>query len=92
MNLHVQNAKLKGQEVAAFTKLSHCAQFVRKSWHLEVASKYAAMMKGLIYCAKEYGCVEEYWGCHTLLSETTDITSTSCKAKRQVDHQKCKTR
>jgi hypothetical protein len=38
MNLCVQNAKLKGQEVLAFVKLSHHAQFTQRSWHLELTA------------------------------------------------------
>ncbi len=45
MNLRVQIAKLKGQEVSTFNQLSNKAQYARKSWHLEVASKYAVKMK-----------------------------------------------
>jgi hypothetical protein len=85
MNLRVQIAKLKGQEVSTFNKLSNRAQYARKSWHLEVASKYGTKMKGLIQMAKEYGCVEHYWGVHAHLSKLTDIKSTSSKAKRQVE-------
>jgi hypothetical protein len=85
MNLRVQNALLRGQEVTAFNRLSHQAQQARKSWHLEVDSKYAAKMKALIQCAKTYGCVEEMWGPHAHLSEVTDATSTAREAKRQVD-------
>jgi hypothetical protein len=32
MNLCVLNAKLKGQEITAFAKLSHHAQFTQRSW------------------------------------------------------------
>ncbi len=85
MNLRVQIAKLKGQEVSTFNKLSNRAQYARKSWHLEVASKYATKMKDLIQMAKEYGCVQHYWGVHTHLSKVTNIKSTSSKAKRQVE-------
>ena len=85
MNLRVQNALLRGQEVTAFNRLSHQAQQARKSWHLEVDSKHAAKMKALIQCAKTYGCVEEMWGPHAHLSEVTDATSTAREAKRQVD-------
>ncbi len=85
MNLCVQNALLRGQEVTAFNKLSHQAQQACKSWHLEVYSQHAAKMKGLIQCAKEYGCVEEFWGIHTHLSEVTDTNSMAHEAKQQVD-------
>ncbi len=85
MNLCVQNALLRVQEVTAFNKLSHRAQQACKSWHLEVDSQYAAKMKGLIQCAKEYGCVEEFWGVHAHLSKVTDANSTARKAKQQVD-------
>jgi hypothetical protein len=37
-NLRIQNAKLKGQDVSTFNKLSNWVQFARKSWHIEVAS------------------------------------------------------
>ncbi len=77
MNLCVQIAMLKGLQVSAFNKLSHHAQQARKSWHLEVNSKYATKMKGLVQCAKEYGCIEEVWGCHAHLSKVTDAKSTA---------------
>ncbi len=79
-NLCVQNTLLRGQEVTAFNKLSHRAQQARKSWHLEVNSQHGAKMKGLIQCAKEYGCVEEFWGIHAHLSKVTDANSMACKA------------
>jgi hypothetical protein len=85
MNLRIQNAKLRGQDVSTFNKLSHRAQYARKSWHLEVASKYATKMKGLVQMAKEYGIVEQYWGRHAHVSEVTDQKSTPREAKRQVD-------
>ncbi len=69
MNLRVQIAKLKGQDVPTFNKLSNKAQYARKCWHLEVASKFAARMKRLIQMAKDYGCVEHYRpACSKLLS------------------------
>ncbi len=85
MTLRVVQAKLKGEYVSTFNKLSNRAQFARKTWHLEVASKYATKMKGLVQMAKEYGCFENYWGAHAHISEVTDITSTSSEAKRQVE-------
>ncbi len=85
MNLRVQVALLKGIPVNAFSKLSYQAQQARRSWHLEVDSQYATKMKALVQCAKEYGCVEEYWGCHAHLSEVTDSNSSAREAKRQVD-------
>ena len=42
MTLLVVQAKLKGELVLTFNKLSNRAQYPRKTWHLEVASKYAA--------------------------------------------------
>ncbi len=85
MNLCVQIALLRGQEVTTFNKLSHWAQQACKSWHLEVDSQYAAKMKGLIQCAKDNGCVEEFWGLHVHLSKVTYANSTARKAKQQVD-------
>ncbi len=35
--------------------------------------------------AKEYGCVEYYWGVHTHLSEVTNLKSTLSEAKPQVE-------
>jgi hypothetical protein len=55
--LKIQNAKLKGQGVLTFNKLSNRVQFMRKSWHVEVASKYANGMKELVQYAKESNCV-----------------------------------
>ncbi len=85
MNLHVQIAMLKGASVTAFNRLGHHAQQACKSWHLEVDRKHAAKIKGLVQCAKEYGCVAELWGNHTHLSEVTDKNSTAREAKQQVD-------
>ena len=87
MNLRVQIAKLKGQEVSTFSRLSNKAQYAQKSWHwhLEVASKYADKMKRLIQMAKEYGCVEYFWGVHAHLSEVMDSNSTLSEAKHQVE-------
>ncbi len=85
LNLRIQNAKLKGQDVSTFNKLGHWVQYARKSWHLEVATKHAAKMKRLVQMAKEYGIVEQYWGCHAHISEVTDQNSTPQEAKRQVD-------
>jgi hypothetical protein len=85
MNLRVQNAKLCGQDLAIFNKLSGRAQYARKSWHLEVASKHAKKMKALVQYAKDQGCVEQLWGRHAHLSEVTDINSSVHEAKRQVN-------
>ncbi len=85
MTLWVVQAKLKGEYVSTFNKLSNWAQFVHKIWHLEVASKYAMKMNGLVQMAKEYGCYGHCWGVHTHISKVTDITSTLSEAKRQVE-------
>jgi hypothetical protein len=85
MTLQLVQAKLKGEYMSTFNKLSNRAQFARKTWHLEVACKYATKMKRLVQMAKEYGCFEHYWGVHAHISEVTDITSTSSEAKRQVE-------
>ncbi len=84
-NLKIQNAKLKGQGISTFNKLSNWAQFACKSWHVEVASKYANGMKKLVQYAKESGCVLQLWGRHAHLSEITDQRSNAREAKRQVD-------
>jgi hypothetical protein len=34
-------------------------------------------MKGILQCAKEYGCVEEVWGCNAHLSKVMDMTLTA---------------
>ena len=85
MNLQIQNAKLKGQEVSTFNKLSSRAQYARKSWQLEVATKHATKMKGLVQMAKEYGIIEQFWGCHAHVSKVTVQKSTPREAKWQVD-------
>jgi hypothetical protein len=85
MTLRVVQAKLKGEQVATFNKLNNRAQYARKTWHLEVASKYSQKMKALVQMAKEYGFFEYYWGPHAHISEVTDVTSTSGEAKRQVE-------
>ncbi len=84
-NLKIQNAKLKGQDVSTFSKLSNRAQFAHKSWHVEVASKYANGMKELVQYAKESGCMLQLWGRHAHQSKITDQISTVREAKRQVD-------
>jgi hypothetical protein len=71
--------------VATFNKLSNRAQYARKSWPLELARKYATKMKSLIQMAKEYGCIEHYWGVHAHLSEVINLKSTLSKAKCQVE-------
>ena len=58
---------------------------MRRSWHLEVASKHAAKMKALVQFAKEQGCVEQLWGRHAHLSKVSDGNSSTREAKRQVD-------
>ncbi len=85
MNLRLQNAKLRGQDLTIFNRLSKRAQYARKSWHLEVASQYAKKMKALVQYAKEQGYVEQLWGRHAHLSEVADINSLAHEAKRQVD-------
>ncbi len=71
--------------MSTFNKLSIRAQYATKTWHLKFASKYAPKMKRLIQMAKEYGCIEHYWGVHVHLSKVTDINSTSTEATRQVE-------
>jgi hypothetical protein len=39
INLRIQNEKLHVQDVSLFNKLSNRAQYVCKSWHVEVARK-----------------------------------------------------
>jgi hypothetical protein len=84
-NLKIQNTKLKGQDISTFNKLSNRAQFMRKSWHVEVASKYANGMKELVQYTKESNCVSQLWGRHAHLSKITDQRSLAHEAKRQVD-------
>jgi hypothetical protein len=83
-NLNFQNAKLKGQDISTFSKLSNWVQFARKSWHVEIVSKYANGMNELVQYAKESGCMLQLWGRHAHLSEITDQRSTVREAKRQV--------
>ncbi len=85
MNLCVQVALLRGAPVNAFAKLSHQAQQARRIWHLEVDSRHAPKMKTLVQVAKDYGCVEEFWGCHAHLSKVTNANSLTREAKHQVD-------
>ena len=83
--LRIQAAKLRGEDVSTFNRLNNCAQYARKTWHLEVPSAHAARMTSLVEIAKTYKCVEAYWGVHAHLSEVTDLSSTASKAKRQVE-------
>ncbi len=85
INLKIQNAKLKGQDVSTFNKLSNRAQFARKNWHAKVTSKYAAGMKELVQYAKETRCVAQLWAEHAHLSKIANQRSTAHEAKRQVD-------
>ena len=85
MTLRVQTAKLKGEDVSTFNRLSNRTQYARKTWHLEVPSMYATKIKGLVEIAKTYKCVEAYWGIHAHLSEVTNLKSTATKANTQVE-------
>jgi hypothetical protein len=85
MTLKIQTAKLRGEDLSTFNRLSNRAQFARKTWHLEVPSKFATKMKGLVELAKTYKCVEAYWGVHAHLSEVTDFKSSASEAKKQVE-------
>ena len=85
MTMRIQAAKLRGKDVSTFNRLSICAQYARKAWHLEVPSMYATKMKSLVEIVKAYKCVETYWSIHAHLSKVTDIKSTASEAKRQVE-------
>ena len=84
MTLREVQAMLKQEYVSTFNKPNNRAQFACKTWHLEVASKYATKMKGLVQRAKEYGCFEPYWGVHAHTSEVTDITPIASEVKWHV--------
>ncbi len=71
--------------MSTFNKLSSRAQYARKSWHLEVATKHATKMKGLVQMAKKYSIIKQFWGRHAHVSKVTDQKSTPREAKRQVD-------
>jgi hypothetical protein len=58
MTLRAVQAKLKGENVSTFNRLSNRAQYAQKTWHLEVAGKHATKMKGLVQMAKDYGYFE----------------------------------
>ncbi len=85
LNLRVQNARLRNQEVSIFNKLSNRAQMARKSWHLEVACKHAFNMKEVVQYAKDSGCVELVWGKHPHLTKVADLCSNLRETKKQVD-------
>jgi hypothetical protein len=74
MLLRVLTAKLRGEDLSTFNRLNNRVQFAQKTWHSEVASKYATKMKGLVQMAKDYGIVEQFWGVHVHLREVTDIS------------------
>jgi hypothetical protein len=84
-NLIIENAKLKGWDVLTFNRLSNRVQFMRKSWHVEVTSKYANGMKELVQYAKESNCMSQLWGRHAHLNKITDQRSSAREAKRPVD-------
>ncbi len=75
INPRIQNAKLHGQDVSLFNKLSNRAQYACKSWHVKVASQFAHRMKELVQYAKDLGLVEKYWGKHVHLTEVMDSLS-----------------
>jgi hypothetical protein len=62
MTLQLQHAKLQGVDTSAFNKLKFYAQMACRSWHLEVASRYAPKMKLLVQYAKEASFVAQYCG------------------------------
>jgi hypothetical protein len=55
MLLWVLTAKLRGEDLSTFNRLNNRAQFTQKTWHLEVASKHAMKMKGLVQMVNDYG-------------------------------------
>jgi hypothetical protein len=85
MSLRVLTAKLRGEDLSTFNRLNNRVQYARKTWHLEVASKHATKMKGLVQMAKDYGIVEQFWGIHAHLSKVTDSKSMAREAKKQVE-------
>jgi hypothetical protein len=85
MLLRVLTAKLRGEDLSTFNRLNNRAQFTQKTWHLEVASKHATKMKGLVQMAKDYGIVEQFWVVYAHLSEVTDIKLLAGEAKKQVE-------
>ncbi len=85
INLIIQNAKLPGQDVSLFNKLSNRAQYACKSWHVKVASKFAHRMKDLAQYAKDLGLVEKYWGKHAHLTQVKDSLSNLRETKNQVN-------
>ncbi len=84
INLGVQNAKLRGQDLSLFNKLSNRTWYACKSWHIEVASKFAHRMKDLVQYTKDLGLVEKYWGKHVHLAKVTDLLS-NLRGKNQVN-------
>jgi hypothetical protein len=42
-------------------------------------------MTGLVQMAKDYGCIEYFWGVHAHLSEVTDLKSTANEAKLEME-------
>jgi hypothetical protein len=84
-NIQIQNARLQGQDVSLFNKLSNRAQYAHKSWHIEVANKIAQDMKELIQYAKDLGIMEKFWGKHAHLTKVTDLLSNLRETKNQVN-------
>ncbi len=84
-NLRVQNAKLRGQEVSIFNKLSKRAQMAHKKWHIEMACKHASNMKELVQYVKDSGCAKKAWGKHAHLTKVTDLSSNLRETKKQVN-------
>jgi hypothetical protein len=85
MLLRVMTTNLRGDDPSTFNRLNNKAQYVRKTWQFEVASKHATKIKGFVQMAKDYGIVKQLWGIHEHLSKVTDIKLAASKANKQVE-------
>ncbi len=83
MLLRILTAKLRGEDLSTFNRLNNRVQSAQKTWHLEVASKHATKMKGLVQMVKNYGIIEQFWGIHAHLSKVTDIKLMAREANKQ---------
>ncbi len=85
INLHIQNAKLQGQDVSLFNKLSNRAQYACKSWHVEVAKKNCSRHERALSICKRLGHCGKILGQACTLHQSDRPTSNLRETKNQVN-------
>ncbi len=74
--------KVLGQDTLSFKHISHKAQSARMAWHLEVQTLKVPMIKELVAKAKDFGCIEAFWGKHTHFTKVTTYDTTATELNR----------